>query len=507
MCTISWLKSLKPIITSSSEFDKQYNEHINKELINQISHVAFKWQNRGKDGIWVFTDKTQLLTYKPFSKNFQNNDSEFTISNFEMYCQDNKIDLTSSLFDFVWVHNRAIPESEEHNDHTQPIITEHFVILHNGIIANDEELFELSGYKDTVLKTHIDTEKFWWYLESLYTQNSTLWLQDLFLLANTKIKGSFAFSIYNKETKEFLLTTNFQPLAYVFDYDYLFFSSVDDYLKIQVDYSTKNIEQINSQVIFNQSIKTLEAYSYIYIWKNYQIQTWSLPTEHTWEHGLVLASGGLDTTVVAGIMKHDYNCKDLTFLHFDYGHKVEEREYESLQNVVNFYNAKLVTIKLDFLKELFKDTPLMTGNVDESWKWMELSLEYVPVRNALFMLLATSYAEVNNINYIWFGWNLSESMSYSDTTQIFIQKINELLPYAIKTNWNIQVLDPLKDLLKHEIVAEGIRVNAPMELTWSCYQDNWTGKHCWVCASCRLRKIWMEKNNLTIEWTKRNWDS
>ena len=217
---------------------------------------------------------------------------------------------------------------------------------------------------------------------------------------------------------------------------------------------------------------------------------------------IVLASWGLDTCVVAWIMKKDYKCKDLLFLHFDYWHKIEKQEQIALKNIVEYYWAKYVSIKLDFLKELFKDSSLLKGNVDESWKGMELALDYVPVRNLLFLSLAVSYAEVNNYNLIGFGWNLSESMAYPDTTSIFIEKYNNLLSNAIWVNKDIKVLDPLKNLLKHEIIREWIRIWAPMNLSWSCYQDKWNWKHCGVCASCRLRKIGMERNWLDIEGNK-----
>jgi len=93
-------------------------------------------------------------------------------------------------------------------------------------------------------------------------------------------------------------------------------------------------------------------------------------------------------------------------------------------------------------------------------------------------------------------------MAYPDTTAETISKLNDLIPNVVKRNWNIKILDPLRDLLKHEIVKEWIRVWAPMSLTWSCYQDNWTWKHCWKCASCRLREAWMKANGLDLEGNK-----
>lgn len=529
MCTISGCINL--FTSKSSEKNYDYNFMQNKSIISFLEKVAKKWEARGKDWIWFYSDITGLLKYNPYHSTWK----KFNFKSLEIDETDFRYKwkkLNSEKFDCVLVHNRAIPESEVQNNHVQPIETINFVVIHNGIIANDIELFENTSFKKSVLKSQIDTEKFSWALEDEYLKNKWGTLESIFIEVSKRIQWSFAFAIYNKNTKEFLLTTNFQPLSYKIDYNlwYLFFSSLGDYLRIT---SEDILEEDKTQLfLINQNIVRLPSYTYLYINWNKEITTGDIPrdklfsyisdsklskneylskimysnTRWEWQiqsKGIVLASWGLDTAVVAGIMRSDYNCKELIFLHFDYGHKVEWREAKALEDVVKFYWAKLVTIKLDFLKELFKDSPLMTGRVDETGKWMELALDYVPVRNGLFILIAISYAEVNRFNYIWFGGNLSESMAYPDTTAETISKLNDLIPNIIKRNGNIKILDPLRDLLKHEIVKEWIRVNAPMNLTWSCYQDNWTGKHCGKCASCRLRNIWMSRNGLDIEWNKK----
>lgn len=498
MCSISGYKNIKE--TSDSPIIH------NRKIVNKLTKIAEKAENRWKDWIWVFSNLNGLLKFRPFIE--KKKEESFSLENFE---KEN-----TSIFayktDCLLVHNRAIPESEVQNNNTQPIETKNFVVIHNWIIANDKEIIQKFKIEENC---PIDTYAFGYLLEELSIEDPNLPLKDLVLKALKEIEGSYAFAIYEKVNKDFMLVTHFQPLSYKFwdDDTWIYFSSLSNYLKtwnIIEDSKIQRLTEYSFLSVDNQNkIETGKLEDYWLREQTYTIEkhiSWSVTWdifEETVSKGLVLASWGLDTCVVAWIMKEDYNCKEMTFLHFDYGHKVENREQKALEDIVKVYWAKYVSIKLDFLKDLFKDSPLLTWNINEDWKWMELNLEYVPVRNALFLMMATSYAEVHWFNYIWFWGNLSESMSYPDTTAQFIEKMNELLPNAIKRNWNIKILDPLKDLLKHEIIAEWLRVKAPMNLSWSCYQDDWSWKHCWKCASCRLREIWMNRNSLDLEWYKK----
>ena len=54
-----------------------------------------------------------------------------------------------------------------------------------------------------------------------------------------------------------------------------------------------------------------------------------------------------------------------------------------------------------------------------------------------------------------------------------------------KPETTIQVITPLIDLKKSEIILRGMELDAPLHLTWSCYKN--TGKACGVCDSCVLR--------------------
>lgn len=483
MCTISWILSLD--LTGEKRI--KYSEY------EYLTKIARKGEARGKDGIGAYIEGKGLSKFKPYhtqkEKKWANpTDPNYHLEREEELKEENQYFTTATIGDIIgrynlptaiFVHNRAIPESEVQTDNTQPIGSERYIVLHNGIISNDKEiLWTKEAPIDTYAVLHL--------LETSTKAD----FKDKVFEALEKIQGSYALAIYDSIWKETILVTNFQSIAYKFTPEHLIFSTLAEYLELW-DFKK------------DSSISYMKPYSYIHLnQKSGTLESGSIRKEKTEKKALVMASGWLDTCVVAWILKADYDCKDLTFLHFDYWHKVEEKEHKALEKIVEYYGAEYKVVKLDYLKELFKDTPLISGDIDETGKGMELSLEYVPTRNSTFSLLVASYAEVMDFDYIGFWWNLSESMAYSDTTAIWKRKANEFLEVAIGGGKKVEIVAPLEDLLKHEIVAEGIRVWAPMNLSWSCYQDNGTGLHCGKCASCRLRKIGMERNSLDIEGNK-----
>jgi 7-cyano-7-deazaguanine synthase len=54
-----------------------------------------------------------------------------------------------------------------------------------------------------------------------------------------------------------------------------------------------------------------------------------------------------------------------------------------------------------------------------------------------------------------------------------------------KPSTNIKVITPLLNMKKSEIVKKGIELDAPLNLTWSCYERN--DLACGSCQSCTLR--------------------
>ena len=133
-----------------------------------------------------------------------------------------------------------------------------------------------------------------------------------------------------------------------------------------------------------------------------------------------------------------------------------------------------------------EDIPILTDDdLDNIEKCEETaSSVWVPARNMVFTSIATSYAESIGAELIIVGWDKEEAQTFPDNSKEFLEKFNELI--ATGSPDNIEIKAPAIDLDKDEIVKLGSEINAPMELSYSCYTGH--EKHCGVCESCMRRK-------------------
>jgi len=217
---------------------------------------------------------------------------------------------------------------------------------------------------------------------------------------------------------------------------------------------------------------------------------------------IVLLSGGMDSAVTASIASQNHTCY---FLHFDYSQKTEKKERESFLKLVKFFKPEdFLIVKLDFFKKFGK-----SALIDEKLKVpeglhtkKEVPITYVPFRNANLISIAVSWAETLNAEKIFIGATEEDSAGYPDCRKIFYKIFNKLLKVGTK-NKNIEIVTPLINFKKSEIVKLGIKLKTPFELTWSCYKNSKYA--CGKCDSCIRRILAFKEANVTdpISYEKR----
>jgi 7-cyano-7-deazaguanine synthase len=114
----------------------------------------------------------------------------------------------------------------------------------------------------------------------------------------------------------------------------------------------------------------------------------------------------------------------------------------------------------------------------------EIPVTYVPFRNAHFLAVAVSWAEVLGAERVYMGAVEQDSSGYPDCRPAYYRAFNEVIRAGTKEG-RIQIVTPLIGLRKAEIVRLGLELGAPFDLTWSCYSRE--NSACGLCDSCVLR--------------------
>ena len=200
---------------------------------------------------------------------------------------------------------------------------------------------------------------------------------------------------------------------------------------------------------------------------------------------IVAVSGGMDSCVTAAIAKQEY---ELSFVHINYGQKTERRELKSFYDIAGFYKIKN-TLVVDFmhLAEIggssLTDKNIEVSKADLSNK--EIPSSYVPFRNANILSVCVSWAEVINAQAIFVGAVYEDSSGYPDCRPEFFKAFEKMIYLGTKPETKIVIITPIIHFSKEDIVKKGIELQAPLHLTWSCYQNE--DEACGVCDSCALR--------------------
>jgi len=180
-------------------------------------------------------------------------------------------------------------------------------------------------------------------------------------------------------------------------------------------------------------------------------------------------------------------------LTFDYGQKSVKQEIKSSKKICEKLAIEHTILDLKWLANLGNSAltsdiaipNLAMDDLDNS-KIAESSADnvWVPGRNLVFTSIATSYAEAEGAEIIIVGWDYEEAANFPDNSKEFLNSFNETI--AIGSKDNITIKAPLIELNKKEIVKLGKKINAPMELSYSCYDSY--NIHCGSCESCLRRK-------------------
>ena len=202
---------------------------------------------------------------------------------------------------------------------------------------------------------------------------------------------------------------------------------------------------------------------------------------------IVLVSGGLDSATVLAIAKSkNYECYALSF---DYGqrHVHELLQSKEVAKACGATQHKIAKIDLG----VFGGSALTDDSINvPDYEEQGIPITYVPARNTVFLSMALGWAEVLNANAIFIGANAVDYSGYPDCRPEYIQAFETMANLATKQSVEgmpFEILAPLIDMTKAEIIKQGIALNVDYGMTSSCYNPGEDGYPCKVCDSCRIR--------------------
>jgi 7-cyano-7-deazaguanine synthase len=202
------------------------------------------------------------------------------------------------------------------------------------------------------------------------------------------------------------------------------------------------------------------------------------------QRAVVLLSGGMDSCVCAALAVRDH---DTAAVHISYGQRTEERERRAFFAICDRLGIRDRLLVRNEALSAIGGSALTDRNigVPESHAiGRDIPVTYVPFRNAHFLSVAVSWAEVMDAGKVYIGAVEQDSSGYPDCRPEYYRAFNQVVKLGTKDG-EIEIVTPLIQMRKAEIVRRGLELGAPFDLTWSCYSRE--DSACGTCDSCVLR--------------------
>jgi 7-cyano-7-deazaguanine synthase len=205
---------------------------------------------------------------------------------------------------------------------------------------------------------------------------------------------------------------------------------------------------------------------------------------------VILLSGGLDSSTVLYLAKSEgYSCYALSF-DYQQRHRRELEAANAIASAAGVVAHQVVSFDLRLWggSALTDDRIALPQERNLAQMSESIPVTYVPARNTIFLSFALAYAEAIEANRVYIGVNALDYSGYPDCRPDYIEAMRSVFRLGTKQGREgdpIEIITPLIDLKKTEIIQLGDRLGVPWAQTWSCYSGDRVP--CGTCDSCRLR--------------------
>jgi 7-cyano-7-deazaguanine synthase len=225
---------------------------------------------------------------------------------------------------------------------------------------------------------------------------------------------------------------------------------------------------------------------------------------------ICIMSGGLDSLCAAAYVKN-YKKYTIKIISFSYGQRAKRELIQSKKLAKALHSDEYRMVDISFMKELYGNSNVLTNRKFSIPSKFEQSI-VVPIRNAIFITIASAWAFSVNADLIVFGAH-ADDFHYPDCRPKFIQSITNALNMGeedkIKNGVKrkISTWSPsVEGISKYELLKLGHRLLGDTIFeSWSCYSN---GKkihkdivQCGECESCINRKMAFSKAGIEDKTT------
>lgn len=193
---------------------------------------------------------------------------------------------------------------------------------------------------------------------------------------------------------------------------------------------------------------------------------------------LVLLSGGIDSAIALYLTKQE--CDEVYTMNMIYTQTHDSEAEASSKLATEAQVNEHLSIYLPFFKDLEDRYHPQPSNT--------ISQAYLPARNIVFYGIAVAYAEALAAAKVVFGSNADDAKELPDATPDFIRLMNELVRIGTRAGTEgrpIEIVNPLLEFSKADVLRLAIKMKVPLQLTWSCYENGKTP--CGKCRGCLTR--------------------
>jgi len=211
---------------------------------------------------------------------------------------------------------------------------------------------------------------------------------------------------------------------------------------------------------------------------------------------VVLLSGGMDSATAAAMMQQQEYALEALLVDYGQRARAELDAARRVASALGITTVRAVSVDLRTLggSALTADIPVPKGRRGPE-RSEGIPVTYVPARNTIFLSLALAAAEESDAGAIVIGANAIDYSGYPDCRPEYLKSFARTARLGTKRGVEgrpIQILAPLLELSKADIVRRGTELGVPYGVTLSCYDpvegEDGAWLHCGRCDACALRR-------------------